>query len=375
MINARVQNISAKILALYNTKKLMRIASPAVLPKITTSEVPSNHPHQTVFFDRTEILDLASEIDEGAKPAEVESNMPKLSSIELKNKLYNSRLQNNPENLQTIISGATKHIHDITKLLLSLSKYRADTMGAITNSVNQLQQSNRNQQADTNSEEGGVLGLRPANVTSVAELMLFDTSTNVYEDRSVNFIQETGAVFNIRGKKQRILSKKEKQQIEQQKLLQIRKKAIVKEQEAKKTIAAAPASFNQNNQIKYRYATNEFQYVGAQQDEDVEIGLKDKLHSDDDSGDDDDDDLTEFFAKNKKADQQKKMNMTNALSMAQQDNEMSMMNPNSSRMDRSVNFTPVGDDGETMTAIETIPEGEEGEDGEPGEDGEETRDQ
>lgn len=85
--------------------------------------------------------------------------------------------------------------------------------------------------------------------------------------------------------------------------------------------------------------------------------------------------MTEFFAKNKKADQQKKMNMTNALSMAQQDNEMSMMNPNSSRMDRSVNFTPVGDDGETMTAIETIPEGEEGEDGEPGEDGEETRDQ
>ena len=45
MINARVQNISAKILALYNQKKLMRINSPAVLPKISTSEVASNHPH------------------------------------------------------------------------------------------------------------------------------------------------------------------------------------------------------------------------------------------------------------------------------------------------------------------------------------------
>ena len=66
MINHRVQNISAKILALYNTKKLMRITSPAILPEISTSQVPSNHPHQTVFFDREEIMDLATEIDEGA---------------------------------------------------------------------------------------------------------------------------------------------------------------------------------------------------------------------------------------------------------------------------------------------------------------------
>ena len=45
MINARVQNISGKILALYNQKKLMRITSPAVLPKISTSGIASNHPH------------------------------------------------------------------------------------------------------------------------------------------------------------------------------------------------------------------------------------------------------------------------------------------------------------------------------------------
>lgn len=54
----------------------MRITSPAVLPKISTSEVPSNHPHQTVFFDREEIIDLATEIDEGAQPAPVTSTMP-----------------------------------------------------------------------------------------------------------------------------------------------------------------------------------------------------------------------------------------------------------------------------------------------------------
>ena len=92
MINARIQNVSAKILALYNQKRLMRITSPAVLPKISTSEVPSNHPHQTVFFDREEIMDLCTEIDEGAEPVPVTSTMPELSSITLKNKLYNTRL-------------------------------------------------------------------------------------------------------------------------------------------------------------------------------------------------------------------------------------------------------------------------------------------
>ena len=45
LINARIQNISAKILSLYNQKRLMRITSPATLPKISTSDVPSNHPH------------------------------------------------------------------------------------------------------------------------------------------------------------------------------------------------------------------------------------------------------------------------------------------------------------------------------------------
>lgn len=87
-------------MALYNAKRLMRITSPAVLPKISTSEVPSNHPHQTVFFDRVEIMDLATEIDDGAQPKPVTSKMPELSSITLTNKLYNSRLQNNRGDLQ-----------------------------------------------------------------------------------------------------------------------------------------------------------------------------------------------------------------------------------------------------------------------------------
>lgn len=113
-------------------------------------------------------------------------------------------------------------------------------MGPISNTVNQLmnQQNNRltttTQNKATEGSQEGVLGTRPANVTSVAELMLFDTSTNVYEATKLTYVQETGAVFNIRGRKQKILSKKEREAIEQQKKLQIQKKAIAKAVEKKK---------------------------------------------------------------------------------------------------------------------------------------------
>ena len=75
--------------------------------------------------------------------------------------------------------------------------------------------------------------------------MLNDTDTNVYEDRTASFHQET--VFNIRGRKQKVLTKKEKDKLEQQKQLQIKKKAIQKAEIEKRKIAAAPASFAKNN--------------------------------------------------------------------------------------------------------------------------------
>ena len=71
------------------------------------------------------------------------------------------------------------------------------------------------------TSQEGVLGARPTNLTSVAELMLHDTNTNVYEATKLTYIQETGAVFNIRGRKQKVLSRKEKDAIEQQKRIQI----------------------------------------------------------------------------------------------------------------------------------------------------------
>jgi hypothetical protein len=131
MINSRIQNISAKILALYEQKRLMRIISPANLPKISTSESASNHPHQSMFYDREEITPLPEEINEGAKEANLDTSMPELSAITLKKKLYNTRLNNERGDLQGIVSGAFKDIHEITKLMLSLRKYRTETMGEL----------------------------------------------------------------------------------------------------------------------------------------------------------------------------------------------------------------------------------------------------
>jgi len=76
-------------------------------------------------------------------------------------------------------------------------------MGAVSSAMREYTPSNKDANAGgapSDASQEGVLGVRPAQVTSVAELMLFDTNTNVYEDNRVNYIQESGAVFNIRGR-------------------------------------------------------------------------------------------------------------------------------------------------------------------------------
>lgn len=136
LINSRIQGISQKILALYN-QDLIQITSPANFPKISTNDSTQNHPHQSIFFDMADFMTLGQEINEGAQPFQSirDSNIPELSSLTLKKKLYNTRLQNNPADLQQIISGTLKDITDITKLLLSLNKYRAETMTAINSAI------------------------------------------------------------------------------------------------------------------------------------------------------------------------------------------------------------------------------------------------
>ena len=124
-------------------------------------------------------------MDEGAQVKEYENeDLPELYSIDLQRKLYNGRMMNEKEDLQQIVSGATKDITDVSKLLLSLSRYRAETMSAMNNAVGNL----KNQTGATPAEPAGGasyqghLGARPQNITSVAELMLQDSDTNVYED-------------------------------------------------------------------------------------------------------------------------------------------------------------------------------------------------
>lgn len=51
--------------------------------------------------------------------------MPELSSLRLNKKLFNNRLQNEPENLKKVISGVTKDLTDISSLIVSLQNYKS----------------------------------------------------------------------------------------------------------------------------------------------------------------------------------------------------------------------------------------------------------
>ena len=52
------------------------------------------------------------------------NDFPELSSVKLR-KLFNNRLQNEPENLKKLVSGVTKDINDISNLILSFQRYRS----------------------------------------------------------------------------------------------------------------------------------------------------------------------------------------------------------------------------------------------------------
>jgi hypothetical protein len=133
-----------------------------------------------MFYDPKDVMTLDEEIREGPgqnPDLNVEIEMPEMSSITFKKKLYNNRLRNNKEDLGNIVSGAVKDITDISKLLLSLNKYRADVMTQMNSAVNQAKKTET-----TQTTKEGILGIKPRNVKSVAELMLFDSDINVYED-------------------------------------------------------------------------------------------------------------------------------------------------------------------------------------------------
>ena len=104
----------------------------------------------------------------------------------------------------------------------------------------------------------------------------------------------------------------------------------------------------------------------------MDIDLKEKLHSDDDYDSENDDDMMNYFKQNKEAEQRRKNNITQALSNAQQDHDFSVMNPNSSRLDQTVQTNENATD--TPAEAPTITEDPEGEnaEGDENEDGADT---
>lgn len=210
LINSRITGISSRILSLYGTKDLIRVVSPAHFPKISTSDCAKNHPHQSIFYDRKEIKTLGEEINDGAEMREQELPqrvMPELSSIKLKKKLYNNRLMNKPGDLQQVISGATKDINDISNLLLSFNRYRSDTVGSLKQCAQGICESKAATAVPgVENPAQGILGRMPETITSVAELMVFDSDINVYEDTQVN-VSNQQVVFNIGGRATKIVSK------------------------------------------------------------------------------------------------------------------------------------------------------------------------
>lgn len=75
----------------------------------------------------------------------------------------------------------------------------------------------------------------PENIESVAELMLFDSDINVYEDTQVR-LPDT-AEFNIGGKKKKVLSNQEKQRLNEKRRAIIRKQEQIKRDKITKEAA------------------------------------------------------------------------------------------------------------------------------------------
>ena len=252
-------------------------------------------------------------------------------------------MKNEKEDLQQIVSGATKDITDVTKLLLSLARYRAETMGPITQAVNNLRNQQVQQDAAPGASQEGYLGARPANITSVAELMLVDSDTNVYEDQNIQF-QET-VEFNFRGKKQKVLSKKEKAKLDAKMRLKIRKDQIQKDEARKrKEIGAAPKSITANTGVSggMRNQQNEYDYVATEHQID-DIGLESGTDSEDSGGD-----FEQYDKRRKEHKKQRQDELGVQLADAA---EASMMTPNQSILQQSPAAEPMEDDGELATEV------------------------
>ena len=187
--------------------------------------------------------------------------------------------------------------------------------------------------------------------------MLVDSDTNVYEDQNIQF-QET-VEFNFRGKKQKVLSKKEKAKLDAKMRLKIRKEQIQKDEARKrKQIDAAPKSVMANTGVNgagMRNQQNEYDYVATEHQID-DIGLESNSDSEDSGGD-----FEQYDKKRKEAKRQRQDELGVQLADAA---EAAMMTPNQSILQQSPSAGPMEDDEELATEVnsdgETIAEDPDG---------------
>ena len=102
-------------MSLYNTEEGMRVESPHSFPIITTHKANNMHPHQSIFYERQNILDEDAMNDKDINQKDNERfQLPELYSMKFNRKIFNNRLSNQFENLGNLVNGVTKDINDIS---------------------------------------------------------------------------------------------------------------------------------------------------------------------------------------------------------------------------------------------------------------------
>ena len=79
-LNGRIAALSTKTLKLYNCDDAMKVESPAQYPEISTSKNKNMHPHQSIFYDRQNILD-EEDASNPMRSKNEEFNLPELYSM------------------------------------------------------------------------------------------------------------------------------------------------------------------------------------------------------------------------------------------------------------------------------------------------------
>ena len=124
--------------------------------------------------------------------------------------------------------------------------------------INSVVNRTKKAEADAVRQEGH-LGVKPRNVKSVAELMLFDSDINVYEEQNVQLAEV--AEFNIRGKKTKFYSQKELDEMANKRLMVLKKQELLKQERLKLIALEKPPETLNLRQGQKGFEQNELYYL------------------------------------------------------------------------------------------------------------------